>query len=846
MRTYNGFAAVNHPRLVVSGNPNLEMSQLSMDSSLRTNSQSTTFLDVPLGQPSASMGSHNSRSRSSKSSAEEQLQQCCFPSEGNPSSVFSKLSERSEHGSLPGVIRKANSSFTGGPMKSSLRPKKIDKVKRTRFAGIGDSRGAIHEYANNEGLKSYGSQCTPQSEYRVQVPTTTRGTNYGQIASHLACSPYHPQSQRRHEYAEGSNAFLQNSEERFDYSCRGSDYVRVLKSSDSGRKSSSIALVDPLFSKIATPRRKLAIPYPPLNSQLQRPRRIQRQEKTQIYDRAIDNTRPNLKSRNETKAFTPPKNETDEAGAGEASCINGANEGNSGSPESNEDEELTFTHDHGSVSGSGVVRNPSSTCGSTTGTRTSVDSSNYHSGRRSKVDEHGKPDTPTKEDMEHMKRSFQKLLGDMECEAKANFEKVVQTIASTTESNLEKNAKTIEDATKFELGKNADAIQEATQNNLDLIDQKNSNAEKEIENLFESKTLKLKEIASASVEKLEVCTASGISRLSKFTETWLANSCNLIANRLKPYLFLSCKTGATDDADSTIFSGRTTIVKKGSIKGHSVFESTDSAKLNRKSLISTRQSQKKNPVNNCPSSREGEVSPTQGSESVSQKRVDKVPVRPLRRSKRMRQWNNQKACMSTDEKQTSVTNMASTTDKKEQSRDSPPISSKGKKKARKYVEADPPLTITNKDKALCVTPTAGNSQSLKKSNESSERRAIGSFKASKIKPNVSNLQQSKRRKRRNTKSPVAMKRAKTQCDSSRGSVPSEVVAVKGFQLSPLEDLDEFSFSKMKKDRNTVVSGATTASELSSLSRKKKRNTVSRTYKRRKKIYDVMENDMFNF
>jgi len=478
--------------------------------------------------------------------------------------------------------------------------------------------------------------------------------------------------------------------------------------------------------------------------------------------------------------------------------------------------------------------------------RTSVDSSSDHSFRRSKVNEHGNPDAPTKEDMEHMKKSFQKLLSDIECEAKANFEKVVQSIASTTESNLEKKAKTIEEATKFELGKKADAIQEATQNNLDLIDHKNNNAEKAIENLFESKTAKLREIASASVEKLEVCTANGISKLSKFTETWLANSCNLIANRLKPYLFLSSKNGTTCDGDSTIVSGRTTAVKKGSIKSHSVSESTDTNKLKRKSSTSTRQSQKNDPADNCPSSREGEVSPTQGSDSVSQKRVDKVPDRPLRRSKRTRQWSNQKACMSTDEKQTSVTSTASTTDKMQQSRDSPPVSSKGKKKARKCAEADPPLTITNKDKALCVTPTAGNSQSLKKSNKSSEKRALGSFKASKIKPNVSNPQQSKRRKRRNTKSPVAMKRAKTQCDSSRGSVPSEVVAVKGLQLSPLEDPNIFSFSKMKKDPNTVVSGATTSSELSSLSRKKKRNTVSRTYKRRKKIYDVMENDMFNF
>jgi hypothetical protein len=892
MRPFGALAAVNHPRPIVAGNPNVEMSQisqLSMDSSLRTNSQSSNFVDVPLGQPSASMGSYsNSHSRSSASSADEQLRRCCYLNEGQSSSYFPNDSKRTTmcgHKSLRGVIRKAHSALLGGPIKSSLRAKKKEKLKKTRFAGIGDTRGVVGRNTMSQGSynissslsssRSCGSQCTARSGCRVQVqhPATTISTEYGQVVSHLGSSPYHPQRRHQHQHMEASNNCHQDFEERLDHSCRGSEHLRVLRSSDSrdrsgGKKqqrSPSIALLDPVFAKTATPRKKLDIPYPPLHFQPQRrhPLRIQRQEQLQVYESGIDTKNATLKPGIETERgccdeeemCTPPNNKVENDSAGRTSNINGDDKRDANPQEIKNDEEQTLSHD--SVSGPGVVRDPFSTYGGASGAN---DSENFSSEqtvrkrrtsstsntvplnseekiqqeRQSKVSEPENFDARAKEDMKEFKTRLQKLMCDMECEAKATFQKVALTISSATESKLEQKAKTIQEAMKSELGEN-----------LDLLDQKEGDAKKAIENLLESKTKKLKEIASASVEKLEVCTESGLTKLLNFTETWLRDSCNTIANRLKPYLFSSSETGITKHKDSNIVSGRVTDVQQSRNERHSVVASTDNDRLKIKSSIQLGPSPNKYSVENSSTSIEGEVSITQGSESrVSQRiRVDKVSVRPLRRSKRTRMCSYMKGSINIDKKHAPFANMTTPTNDKKRSRESLPDFSHGKEKPMKNSGGILLLTVTNNDQALCVTPTAGNSQSLKKT-------TINFNKECKIETNESDNLQSKRRKRRKTRrSPLTSKRSKTQCDSSRGSVPSEVVAFDDVHLSPLEYPDMLPFAKFKRHPNDTVSGATRATFASKHSQslgKKRRNVVSRTYKKREKIFDVTDNNIFNF
>ena len=874
------------PRPIVAGNPNVEMSQisqLSIDSTLRTSSYSSNFIDVPLGQPSASMGSYsnsnsNSHSRSSALVADEELRRSYYRNEDRSSSHFQNDGERTTTGgrqSLRGVIRKAHSAILGGPIKSSLRAKKKENTKKTRFAGISDARGVVGRHTMSQGSynvssshsssRSCGSQGTSRSGRRVQAqhPATKRSTAYGQqVASHLGGSPYNPQrGHPQQQYMEVSNnCFHKDFEERLDHSCRGSEHLRVLRSSDSRdrsgskkqQRSPSIALLDPVFARSATPRKKLDIPYPPLHFQPQRrhPLHIQRQEQQQqqqIYESGIDTKNAAVKAgietergrRDDEEMRTRPNDKVETDGAGRIGNTNGTDKRDAHPQEMKNDEEQTLTHD--SVSEPGIVRGPFRTYGGASGASASGNFSREETSlnseekiqqeRQSKVSELENVDARETEDMKEFKTRLQKLLCDMEDEAKASFQKVALTISSATESKLEQKAKTIQETMKSELGEK-----------LDLLDQKQGDAKKAIENLLESETTKLEAIASASVETLEVCTESGLTKLLNFTETWLGDSCNAIANRLKPYLFSSSETGITKHNDSNTISRRVTDVQQSRNKRQSVVASTDNDRLKRKSSIQLGPSPTKHSVENSSTSIEGEVSLTQGSESKVSRRskVDKVSVRPLRRSKRTRQKKNLKGSINIDKKQTPIANMTTPTNDKKRSRESLPPSSLGKKKPVKSTEGILPSTVTNNDQALCVTPTPGNSKALKKT-------TLNFNKESKVAFNESNNLQSKHRKRRKTRrSPLTSKRSTSQCDSSRGSVPSEVVAFDDFQMSPLEFPDMLPFAKFIRHPKDMVSGSTFASKPSQSLGKKRRKVVSRTYEKKKKTFDVTDNDIFKF
>jgi hypothetical protein len=695
-----------------------------------------------------------------------------------------------------------------------------------------------------------------------------------QVASHLGGSPYHPQrGHLQHQYMEASNnCSHQDFEERLDHSCGGSEHLRVLRSTSDSRdrsgnkkqqRSPSLALLDPVFARTATPRKKLDVPYPPLHFQPQRrhPLHIQRQEppqQQQTYESGVDTKNATLKPRIETERErfddkemrTHPNDKVETNGAGKIGNANDVNKRDDNPQEMKNDEEQTLSHD--SVSGPGAARGPFRMHGGASGASASGNFSSERSGRtsfasdtiplnpdekiqqerQSKGSEPENVNARENEDMTEFKTRLQNLLCDMEGEAKANLQKVALTISSATESKLEQKAKTIQEAMKSDLGEK-----------LDLLDQKQGDAKKAIKNLLETETTKLEAIASASVEKLEVCTESGLTKLLNFTETWLGDSCKAIANRLKPYLFLSSETGITKHTDSSTVSGRVTGVQQSRSKRHSVVESTDNDRLKRKSSIQLGPSPTKHSVETSSTSIEGEVSLTQGSESGVSRRskVDKVSVRPLRRSKRTRQKNNLKGSMNMGKEHTPVANMTTPTNDKKRSRESLPPSSLGKEKPIKSTKGILSSTFTNNDQALCVTPTPGNSKSLKK-------KALNFNKKSKVAPNESNNLQSKHRKRRKTRrNSLTSKRSTSLCDSSRGSVPSEVVAFDDFQMSPLEFPDMLPFAKFKRHPKDMVSGATFSSKPSQSQGKKRRKVVSRTYEKKKKIFEVTDNDnIFKF
>ena len=955
-KDYKESSPAIHPSSIVAHYPNKEMleaSQLSMDSELRANSQpsihsansqsqshSSNFVYVPLGQPSASMSS------SVSSSADEQLQhqrRCHIPNQVNHSmSIYSGGERERTHAHTRSLRQMSESSFPGSSIKSSLRATKKGKTFKTRFAGVGDTRGLISRHTNGTSQGSYSASLSQSSHeslrtsqsggpFRVRGPATqTMRTINGHLSSRSGSS------------SSSYNQQCQLIEQEFNTFHRGSEVRSVcdLNSDKKQKRSSTTGLRNPIFSKIATPRKKVNIPYPPIKSQPQQQHplsTIQHTESKKFRRCGFEDKNEMSKSRNLTERACCNKEKTCRQRNDELKIDRDARTSihvvtkRSGDPRQfNKDQQQKASQDSLSVSGLGSENSSSKLL--TVGSRMGTCNTEYFSPNPIEEVRQERQSTASEPENLHagdryikdFKNDLQKLMNDMESQAKANFEKVSQTIISATESKLDENTKSFHEAIKVKFGEEANALQVAAQSNLDLLVRKQSQAETAIETLQKSTTTKLEETASASVEKLEGYTESGLTKLKAFTETWLSNSCNSIANRLKPYLRLSSEiTDTTSIGNDNIVGDQATTstdvnenikslsvvdhTKKSRLKGkpvapldHSLKEDQTKIKLSsiegeisltqgsgstyrrnsidttvvparplrrskimklvdnkkrdtnmdgKESLASRGHSPKKDQTEIISSSIEGEISITQGSESTYRMNgVDTtmVPARPLRRSKRMKQEREHKGGVRIDEiKHTKFVKTTNPTQDKKKSRNLPTRSSDGKKEEAvpKHNEGGLPLTVAKCDNALCVTPTEGNSRSSKE-----RKKSNLSIKKSKNETNRLNPKRP-RRKKLKTPSPLMkkQKRPKIQCDSSiQRSIPSEVVAFDNFLLSPLEDPNLFAFPMTKQRPNVTMYGSRSALKpIESLGRKKRKNPT-RTYERRKKIFDVMDDDVFRF
>ena len=458
-----------------------------------------------------------------------------------------------------------------------------------------------------------------------------------------------------------------------------------------------------------------------------------------------------------------------------------------------------------------------------------------------------------KEDEADLRIRLQKVLCDIESEAKDKLQKLTHDIVTATESKLDQRAEQIQEKIKFELNENASAILEETQMNLNkktevietsiqnALNQKQVEVEKKMEKFLDSKTTGLKEVASASLAKIEVCTDNCLAKLSNFTEMWLTNSCNVIANRLRPFLFPSSECVVNRDNHCDTVIGQATDVHRDRSTGNSLFASTNSDRLKRKLSTQLDPSVQKS------SFIDGEVSTTQDSKTKASRRsrVEKLPSRPLRRSKRTKSDKNLKHCNDMNKRHHQLANRMSPNHSKKESLESPlPVKNK-EMKIPESTEGMIPLTCTNNGKALCVTPTVGNSQPRNKV-ELADKPTSCNYKEVKDEPKTICPPESSHRKRRNTRRPSTMKPSETESHSSKTSVPFEVFTFNAFQLSPLEDPDLLPLCGIKRHSKTVGSGSCSVSKKFLLSGKRRRNAVSRTYKRRKNCFDVTDNCTFNF
>ena len=383
-RKRGALSNISHSRPIVAGNPNVEMSQisqLSMDSSLRTYSQSSNFVDVPLGQPSASSGSHNSHSHSSFSSVDEQLRHSSYPDKPFYLSEYPNSWTRSSMGAqLPDVIGKARSSLRMGSIESSFRAKKREKAKKTRFASFGDTPSVIDRLKRNRYLhnapssnsssRSCGSHCTTQSGHRVQTqhPTTT---TCGEVASRS--SPYHPQKQPQKDHIEISNHSVHDHD--LDVNSRAPKQInrnfRRNNNSKTQQHTSSNALLNYIFAKTATPRKKLNIRYPSLQVQPRHQNQGQGpQEVEKKTQESVNNTknkmvisRMELDERfcDEAETCTSLNNDIDHYDDDKTpSSIKGANKRSAVSQEAKNDKEQTDAQSRVPLLGEGLKSGPNS------------------------------------------------------------------------------------------------------------------------------------------------------------------------------------------------------------------------------------------------------------------------------------------------------------------------------------------------------------------------------------------------------------------------------------------------------------------------------------------------------
>uniref|UniRef100_A0A7S4ALG9 Uncharacterized protein n=1 Tax=Pseudo-nitzschia australis TaxID=44445 RepID=A0A7S4ALG9_9STRA len=468
-----------------------------------------------------------------------------------------------------------------------------------------------------------------------------------------------------------------------------------------------------------------------------------------------------------------------------------------------------------------------------------------------------------KQDMQDFKKKLQELLNEMESKAKINFQEVLETVTCTAKSNLDQKVQAIQEATESELDRKAEALQKATQSKLDQkaeamqsttqlkLDQKRSEMEKSIESLFESETTKLKDTSSHCVEKIEVCTEGSLARLSRFTETWLANSCNQIANRLKPYLFVTSETKTPSRKDHNDVIGEVVDAQIRSKESPSDIKSIDSDRVTPKNSSSLDCSKENFPIGYQPSSIKGQVSLTQGSNSRGSQnsRDNKVLLQPLRRSKRTRQANTPKSANHIDKNQTPVAKRKHTKKSNDKEQELNNLPYQDKKDHVIKAESVLPLTITNNDKALCVTPTGVVSEPKHKSNNNKQaprlhRRQI----PEPDEPNI--LRSIPCRQKTPRMSPTKKRRLEADREVSRNHVPPEIVAYSNCQLSPLGDPKLVTSDKRTKrprsDIGLKARRTRKSKAFSSTSRIKRRKGKQRTYTKRSSNFDVTEKDNFKF
>jgi len=189
-------------------------------------------------------------------------------------------------------------------------------------------------------------------------------------------------------------------------------------------------------------------------------------------------------------------------------------------------------------------------------------------------------------------------------------------------------------------------------------------------------------------------------------------------------------------------------------------------------------------------------------------------------------------------------NISTSMIEKQQSSKSPTNSSNSKTKSANSTKASRPLTVPRKrEKALCVTPTEGNSQSLVKRTKPNQSSNHSKVESNRLKPLLT-----KHRKRKKEQSPLIKKRSKVQSDDSQRSVPSEILAFDDVQLSPLDSPNLFLFPKSKQQSKFTTSGSRSSSKSFQSFGRKKRKIAPRTYGgRKKKTFDVMDSDdIFRF
>lgn len=755
----------NHPPSVVAPEyPNIEMleaSQLSMDSELRTYSQPSNFLDVPCGQPSASM--------SSFSSSHEQLRY--YPNQ--------RASEhRSERrGAVASMPATSQSSFSGGSIKSSLRKTK-NKAKKTRFADVRDSRSSRGGRSSSQksytplsqsSSNSQGSQGTSRNGGRriqLQRPSAAMHATNGHRSSHSGRASDFIPPRQQHASTENPNASRNDSKHQ-------------------RRLSATAGLQEPMFSRIATPLKPINIPYPPIKFQ-PRNKRQSPVQPTKRQDELYG-------SENDPNTATSNSRKDSEQGAPCEAKRDGATKRGNDAQELYTNEDRTSSKEFAVTNEGATQDGPSSAASASTNSNASSKIV-VGSGMGSYNDEN--------ERMETFKVNLEKLLS----EAKA----------------------AVQEELKAKLGEGVTAIQEASKSNLDMIGQKRDEAEKAIESLHESTKTQLEEAACVSLQKVEACTETSLSKLKKFTETWLSTSYNAIANRFKPYLASSTEIEAENIQNDSI-GFRTPIVQERRGTSGPEVSSTGKNRLKRKALAPLDDSSTTDQAEKTSSSGDGGRSPAQHSgRSTQSGSLGETSTRPLRRSKRMKQQKERKdqKCEGNTSGHTTISTTVPRADKQQKTRLST-ATSHAKTKVAQQSKTSLPLKVVKSAKTLCVTPTEATSRSMKKQ----RTKPTSGSKKSQSEINKLKPLRSKRRKRHKTPSPLSKKRAKPSCQSSQRSVPSEVeLTFNDVQLSPLEGPNLYSFPSTKP----------TPKSIQPLERKKR--TPPRTYGRKKKaFFDILDN-----